>query len=198
MRIRLPETSACCFVLLLALGCDSAGDAGGGDTGPADGGETDSGGANREYPNRGVCGVRGEATVLPGAFNGFEEHYLIGEEGLGRELCRVRYSLRFVEEPEVPCDSCSWTAVVEKGNPEVLLDEEGTCARSALRLDEEAIRTQVGQRIAYGYTSEYVGHSSVLMQINEESGAWEAVTFASYDEASRALFYDHRDGYCGY
>jgi hypothetical protein len=150
------------------------------------------------YENQGMCGVSGEAEVTTTSFVGFEEHYLIEEEDSSADRCRVRYALHSVGTPAVPCDACVWSFIVEKTTPQVITDLEGACAKSTLGLDDNAIASMDGERIAYGYVEEYVGHSNVLMRLNDTAQAWEAVTFAFWDETTTILYYDRQDGYCGY
>jgi len=165
---------------------------------PTDSGMPKDAGAEAEFDHLGACGVMGEVIVKGQEYEGFEEHYLIGDEGMGEDLCRVRFDLVLVGEPPVPCDMCSFSLMLEKRDPLTITDVGGTCAGSALGLDAEAITALNGVRVSYGYAPEYWGHASVLVQLDVEKGEWEAVTFSTWDEAAGALFYDRRDGACGY
>ena len=166
----------------------------------SDGGVSRDTGTESEitFDHLGACGVNGEATAKGGAYEGFEDHYLIGDEGMGEDLCRVRFDVALLGEPTVPCDECSFAFMLEKRNPSTITDVDGTCAKSALRLDADAIAALDGARMSYGYVPEYWGHANVLMQLDEETGEWEAVTFSTWDEETGELFYDRRDGACGY
>jgi hypothetical protein len=150
------------------------------------------------FENVGVCGVSGEAIATLDSFQGFEEHYLIGDEGLGSYLCRVRYELVGIGTPEVACDKCSWTFIVEKRNPEIVADVSGRCESSELGLDADAVAAMNGARIAYGYAPEDWGHSNVLMRFDEIDQTWDGIAYASWNEDTGELFYDNREGYCGY
>ncbi len=157
--------------------------------------DTDTG---TPFTHLGACGMNGEARVSSDRFEGVEEYYLIGDEGMGEDLCRIRFDVVLVGESPVACDICTWALIVERRNPVTVTDEEGACARSELGLDAETIDALDGTRTGYGYVPEYVGHSNVLMQLDEETGIWEAVTFAAWDEETAALYYDRSDGACGY
>jgi hypothetical protein len=146
----------------------------------------------------GVCGVSGEAIATLDSFQGSEERYLIGDEGLGSHLCRVRYALFGVAPPEVACDECSWAFIVEKQSPEKVTDVSGTCESSELGLDAEAITAMDGTHIAYGYAPEAWGHANVLMRFDEVDRTWDGIAYASWNEDTGELFYDNREGYCGY
>jgi hypothetical protein len=146
----------------------------------------------------GVCGVSGEAIATLDSFQGVEEHYLIGDEGLGSCLCRVRYELFGVGTPDVACDECSWSFIIEKQSPEIVTDVSGTCGSSELGLDADAIAAMDGTRIAYGYAPQDWGHSNVLMRFDEMDQTWGGIAYASWYEDTGELFYDNREGYCGY
>ena len=157
--------------------------------------QRDSDGA---YAHLGVCGVSGETTTGVETVSGYEEHYLIGEEGFGETLCRIRYPLLYIGEPDVPCDGCAVSFAVERGEPDVVVNEENVCSTSELGLDDARMAALVGTQVALGYMAEYVGHANVLMQLDVSTGAWQATAFAAYDETTGILSFDQRDGYCGY
>src|SRR5690606_18389025 len=55
---------------------------------------TDSGPAGAgDFSERGVCGQRGRSTVMAASFEGFEELYIIGDRGLGEDVCVVRFDV---------------------------------------------------------------------------------------------------------
>ena len=131
-------------------------------------------------------------------YEGFEELYILTNEDDPTDVCRVRYDLHAVGEPEVPCSICEWDVVVERSNPSVVVDLEGACANSDLSLDDAAIAGAVGKRDAYGFAREYVGHASILMRYNENTGQWDALTTSNWDPTTSALRYNRRDGLCSY
>jgi hypothetical protein len=150
------------------------------------------------YEEMGICGLSGEATVTGDSFEGFEDHYLIGDEGDGSDVCRVRYEVVGVGTPEVTCDLCQWTFIIETRNPTVVADLSGGCAMSELGFDAAKIATEDGATRAVGYVTEYAGHSNVLMLLNDATGEWSPIGVASYVDETGEFFYSRSDGYCGY
>lgn len=157
------------------------------------------------FANLGVCGVRSEGTVTEDSFESYEEHYLLGDEGLGEEVCVVRFDVTRVGEGPGGCDefagqqqSCLWTHLVAYSNPQILVDEDSACENSELGMDAEAIAAIDGPEIAYGYVFEYQGHNSVLMTYDDASEVWSPLVSAGWNEETGAFQFDSRDGFCGY
>ena len=173
------------LIATLFVGCGNPQD-GNGDTAPV------------TYNRTGVCGMSGEGTVTVEGFTGFEEVYLIGDEGLGDDLCRIRSPLTAVGSPTTSCDACEFAFVFERGVSSVVVDIDDACASSALSMDVAGIEGMIGTTVSYGFASEYVGHSSVLMLLDDTTDTWQAVAFASYNDTTGAFGYDRRDGFCGY
>lgn len=148
--------------------------------------------------NTGLCGFSGEATAGPSEYAGTQDVYLVGDSGMGKDLCRVRFDLALVGEPAKPCSECEWSVLVEVSSAAVITDVDGVCAASDLALDQAAIDAWIGKRLAYGYIPEFTGHESVLMSYDDMLGDWEAITFASWDPGTKAFSYDKRDGFCIY
>jgi hypothetical protein len=151
----------------------------------------------------GVCGERGEGTVDSESLSGFEERYILADEGFGDEVCIVRFELVSVGEAPDGCVDledvpCEWAHEVERRNPEVVLDENGACAGGALGLGEEVLAELDGSRVAYGYVFEYVGHNSVLLVHDPATGTWNPAGNANWDDETGAFRYDRRDGLCDY
>jgi hypothetical protein len=165
---------------------------GGTDAGAGDGGSTQTG----------VCGQRGEATVNATEFTGFEEFFLISEEGFGEDICIVRFDVARVGDAPPDCSddgvACLWSHTVEFSNPSVVLDEDGVCADSELALDAAAIAEIDGSRASYGFVAEFAGHDRILMKYDEAMGIWNGYGNATYDEAAEAFRFDRRDGFCDY
>ena len=167
-----------------------------------------SGGAGGEpgFSEEGVCGRRGRSTVTStDTFEGYEEFYIIGDEGFGDDICIVRFDIVRVGEAPEGCDQfagaqdeCLWTHLVEYQNPSVELDENGVCANSELGLDAEAIAEIEGSQVAYGFVSEYQGHNSVLLKHNAQNEQWIPAGNATWDEETSAFRFDARDGACRY
>ena len=175
---------------------DASPDAGGNDTAFD---ESDTGQpTDNTDENTGVCGMSIEATVTADTFEGSEEIYLIGDEGEGGDLCRVRYTVRSVSAPSVPCDICEWAYTLERTESEIIADIGDRCAGSELKLDAERIEEKTGTRVSWGYAAEATGHAHVLMEWNETENQWTAVAAAAWSESDSTLTVDRRDGYCGY
>jgi len=166
----------------------------GSDSGSESGGSSSDGGST----SLGVCGLRGEALVFADSYEGWEEYYVIGDEGLGEELCVVRFNVRRVAEAPPGCTDCLWTHEVEYSEPQVLVDTDGVCARSELALDDTAIAEIAGQRHGYGYIFEYIGHASYLMLYDVNSSTWRGRHYASWDDELGDLLFDYRLGACTY
>lgn len=131
-------------------------------------------------------------------YKGFEDQYILTAADDPVDVCRVRYELHAVAEPAVPCPICEWDVVLEKRNPSVLVDLNNACANSDLGLDEAAISASVGERVAYGFAEESVGHASILMRYNIGSGRWQEYTVSNWDPAVSEFRYKRRDGMCFY
>jgi hypothetical protein len=151
------------------------------------------------FENEGVCGQRGVSSVTADSFEGYEEYYLIGDEGFGVDICVVRFAVTRVGVGPGGCEDCAWTHRVEYGSPEVLTDVDGVCAASALGLDAAQVAEIDGSEgSSYGYVYEYSGHVSVLMKYDEASASWVPNGNGSWNEETGRLSYDRRDGFCGY
>ena len=55
-----------------------------------------------------------------------------------------------------------------------------------------------GERVAYGFARESIGHASILMRFNTRSGRWEEYTVSNWDPAVSEFRYKRRDGICAY
>jgi hypothetical protein len=174
-----------------AGGADGAGDAGGA-------GDAEAGSGSTEFSEVGVCGHRGEATVTATEFSGFEEYFLIGEEGFGSDICVVRFDVTRAGDPPDACPDCEWSHAVKLENARVVLDTNGVCANSQLGFDAEMIASLEGSEPAYGYVDEYAGHVSVLMKYDEERELWDAFGTATYDPDESTLKFERRNGFCNY
>jgi hypothetical protein len=154
--------------------------------------------------NVGVCGQRGEAMVSATTFSGFEELYVIADEGFGDDICVVRYETTRIGEAPEGCDDptadvdCLWTHMVELSNPMIMTDVDGACAKSGLGLDAAAIAELDGSQAAYGFVSEFAGHNSVLLRYDEAMDDWSPYGNGTWDEDAEMFRFDHRDGLCDY
>jgi hypothetical protein len=132
------------------------------------------------------------------SYQGFEDQYILTADDDPVDVCRIRYELHAVAEPAVPCTICEWDVVLEKRNPSVLVDLNNACANSDFGLDEAAISASVGERVAYGFAEESVGHASILMRYNIGSGRWEEYTVSNWNPLVSEFRYKRRDGMCSY
>jgi hypothetical protein len=151
------------------------------------------------YTNPGVCGDRGQATADATSFDGYEERFIIGEAGLGSDVCAVRFDLKRVGDGPCGCSFCSWTHLLEYSNPRVMTDTDGVCAKSDLALSPEAIAKLDGTRIAIGFAKQYQGaHGSVRMKYDGCAETWEVDGNATWNESTRAFSYIFRNGTCNF
>ena len=96
---------------------------GGAGTGGADGGA--SGGAGGGFANAAVCGERGMAVANTTAYDGTAEYYIIGDAGLGSDVCVVRFDVKRTGDAPAGCADptttapCSWSHTVTFSNPTV-------------------------------------------------------------------------------
>ena len=182
----------------------SGGSGGSSASGGSSGSPGNDGGSDAAAANVGVCGQRGEATVNATTFEGFEELYVIADEGFGEDICVVRLETMRVGDAPEGCDDptadvdCLWTHLVELKNPVVVTDVDGACAKSGFGLDGEAIAELDGSQAAYGFVSEFAGHNSVLLRYDEAMGEWSPFGNGTWDEAAESFRFDHRDGLCDY
>jgi hypothetical protein len=183
-------------------GASNAGSGGAGGTAVA--GSAAAGSGSGMFSEVGVCGQRGEGMVDASTIMGFEEYYIIGEEGFGEDICVVRFDLERVGAAPEGCDDpaadvdCLWTHMVELSNPMVMTDVDGVCAESEAALTMAKIASLTGTRAAYGFVSEFAGHNSVLMKYDDEKKMWDAHGNATWDDESGAFTFDRRDGICNY
>jgi len=178
---------------------------GGSNSGTTTGSPSGGGSGGEGFTEVGVCGVRSEGTVTEDSFETYEEYYLLGDEGLGEEVCVVRFDVTRVGDGPDGCDefagqqqSCLWTHLVEFSNPQVLVNEDSACENSELSMTADAIAEIDGEERAYGYVFEYQGHDSVLMGYDEATEVWNPIVNAGWSEDNGAFQFDRRDGFCGY
>lgn len=167
-------------------------------SGGAQSGGGTSGAGGSAFEDSGVCGARGQSPVDADTFAGYEELYLIGEDGFGTDICVVRFDVTRVGEAPGGCDDCAWTHRVEYSNPQILIDVDGVCASSQLGLSSARIDEIDGSQASYGFVYEYSGHVSVLMKYDEGTSTWGPNGNATWSEETGELRFDRRDGICGY
>ena len=152
------------------------------------------------YTRVAVCGSRGQATADATSYDGYEERFMIDQEGLGVDICVVRWDLKRVGAAPAGCTDCTWTHMVEYSNPRVITDTGGECANSDLHLNAAAIAAVVGTRVSIGFANMLGGaHGSARMKYFETTHMWDVFGNATWDTANNNSFrYDYRDGFCNY
>lgn len=190
-------------------GGGASGSASGGASGSATGGTSSAiggsngggagGGAGGGFANIGVCGRRGQATADATSFAGYEERYLIGEQGFGTDICVVRFDLTRVGDAPGGCSVCVWTHLLEYGKATVVTDSGGVCANSELGLGAAALTNIAGSRIAIGFAKQLGGaHGSARMTYDNTTSTWDVTGNATWNETSNAFKFDYREGICNY
>lgn len=150
-----------------------------------------------------MCGRRGEATANAETFEGFEELFIISDEGFGVDVCVVQVAVNRIADAPDGCvdfdgEPCEWSHLVQYSEPSILVDEGGACANSELGLDAAGLDELDGLTAAYGYVSEYVGHNSVVLRFDESSQSWVPNGNATWDEDASVFSFNRRDGICSY
>ena len=194
-------------------GTGTAGSGGGtagttGSGGTTGGGGTGGTGGGSGFTNVGVCGWRGKATASTTAFDGYEERFILGDEGLGDPVCVVRYDFKKVSmTPPTGCTACEgtictpceWTHVVEYSNPTVMVDMNGVCANSELAFTAAKVQSYVGMRAPIGFVREVAGaHGSAMIKYDTPMQKWIVFGNATFDPANGMFNHDYRDGVCLY
>jgi hypothetical protein len=172
-----------------------------GTTGAGGSGTAGTGGGG--FVNAGVCGERGMATVSATAYDGTAEFYIIGDAGLGTDVCVVRYDVKRTAAAPAGCMdpntgvACSWSHLVAFSNPAVVTNEGGACdASDDVPPLDAAGRAQLdGLTVGRGF-SKVAGHGDSLMKY--DGTKWTVVGRASWDETSGSFGYDIRTGNCNY
>jgi len=184
-------------------GTSGTGTSGTGTTGgsTSGGGSTTTGGAESNdggFTMVGLCGFSGEATVSVASYEGWEEYYLIGDEGYGAELCLVRYPVTVVADTIAPdCPGCLWAHVVEYGQPQITANVDGVCADSELGLTAEVIASYVGRRLTYGASADEYGNGTFVVYA-EGSGTWESGPEVTQGNLGAFFAYDGAYSACDY
>jgi len=170
-------------------------------TGGVDGGANgDSGGG---FANAAVCGERGMAVVNTGAYDGTAEYYIIGDAGLGSDVCVVQFDVKRTGDAPAGCADpttttpCSWSHLVTFSNPTVVTNIDGACDANDTQLPFDAAgRARAnGSMVGRGF-SRAAGHGDSLMKY--DGSKWTVVGHASWNETSGNLGYDIRVGNCQY
>jgi hypothetical protein len=85
----------------------------GGNAGTGSGGTTGaagSGGTSGGFVNAATCGERGMATVNATSYSGYAEFFIIGEAGLGTDVCAIRFNVARVGAAPAGCNQLQLVA----------------------------------------------------------------------------------------
>ncbi len=142
-------------------------------------------------PLTGLLGREGEATVLAGSYEGWEDRYFIADSGDGDDLCRISYDVISTGSRDdcvndAGAEPCDWAYDVEISGAYVETDVDGACA-AQIGYDASTIDSLNGESFAIAYVSDYYGHANVLFYYDK--GAWGPVANATYDSGSGAFAY---------
>ncbi|MBT3220570.1 MAG: hypothetical protein HN348_15905, partial [Proteobacteria bacterium] len=145
--------------LLLVMGCKNNDDDSGVDT---DVDDTDTDDTDTDDTDdtdtvaQGMSGIDGGADCDGLTYDGWEELFLIGDEGKGDDICRLQVELDSVGVPRADCDICTWAFDLEVTAASIVVESESGCA-AYLGIDSSNVGNLVGTTRAYGYTPNYFG-----------------------------------------
>jgi hypothetical protein len=177
--------------------------AGAGTAGTSGGGTTGNAGTSGGFLNPASCGERGTATASTTAYDGTAEFYIIGDMGLGDDVCVVRFDVKRTGAAPANCSdpttgsACSWSHQVTFSNPTIVTNTNGACdaSDSVPALDAAGIAKINGMMVGRGF-SRVAGHGDSLMKY--DGSKWTVVGRASWSEASSAFDYNVITGACNY
>jgi hypothetical protein len=177
---------------------------GAGTTGTAgDTGSAGAGGAGGGFANPGVCGERGMAVVSTTDYQGWAEFYIIGDSGLGVDVCTIRYDVKRVGDAPAGCvdpvsgAACAWEHLVAFSNPMVTTNTGGACDASDSQPPLDAAgRAQIATMMVGRGFSHAAAHGDSLMKY--DGTKWTVVGHSSWDQTSGNFGYDIRTGNCNY
>jgi hypothetical protein len=178
----------------------------GGSGAAGDSGSGGSGSGQQDLSNTGLCAFAGTGVWQDGSYSGTHDLILVGDQGVGEDLCVVRFEANGVAEPEVPCtvissgtqEACSFGTVVELSNPTTVADVDGVCGNSERALGEEGIVARVGERFGMGFARESTGHGNILVRFDDATMQWNEWASATFEADTGELEYRQSDGVCRY
>ena len=138
------------------------------------------------FPNGAACGEKGEATASACNYDGHEDLVVIGGDGLGDDVCRIRFTVKRVGNAPAGCrytnhdtameTNCAWTQTVEYSNPVMMVNTNNACANSGFALNSAKIEQLTGCRLAIGYAPGCGDHDSACrMKYSVSMGKWDSV-----------------------
>ena len=174
----------------------------GGNAGTGSGGTTGaagSGGTSGGFVNAATCGERGMATVNATSYSGYAEFFIIGEAGLGTDVCAIRFNVARIGAAPAGCTNCNWSHQVQFTNPTVMTNVDGACdANDAIPAIDAAGRAALtGSKSSRGF-SKITGHGDELMKYDDATQMWIGVGRGNWDEPTNMLGYNITTGNCSY
>jgi hypothetical protein len=186
-------------------GGSGGGNATGGNAGTGSGtaGTGAGGSSGGGFINPASCGERGSATVSTTAYMGTSEFYIIGDSGLGDEVCVIKFDVKRTGAAPANCvdpttkTACSWSHQVQFTNPTVVTNTNGACdnSDSVPALDAAGIAKINNMSIGRGF-SRVAGHGDSLMKY--DGTAWDVVGHSSWNESTSMFDYNVISGACNY
>jgi hypothetical protein len=184
-------------------GAGGTGGGGGGSagTGTGAGGRAGTGGGG--FVNPASCGERGMATANATTYAGTSEYYIIGDSGLGDEVCTIRFDVKRTGAAPANCvdpttsAACSWSHQVTFSNARVITNTNGACdaSDSVPPLDAAGIAEIDNSSVGRGF-SKVAGHGDSLMKY--DGSKWTVVGHSSWNESTSAFDYNVITGACNY
>lgn len=181
-------------------GATATGGSAGGNAGSGmGGGAAGTGGTGGGFINAATCGERGSGTASPTTYDGTADFFIVGEAGLGSDVCVVRFDVKRVGAAPAGCTNCDWAHLVEFSNPTVITNVDGACdaSDSVPPLDAAGRAQLTGKRIGRGF-SRTTGHGDALMKYDESMLMWIGFGRANWDEPTSSLGYNIVSGTCSY
>ena len=174
----------------------------GGNAGTGSGGTTGaagSGGTSGGFVNAATCGERGMATVNATSYSGYAEFFIIGEAGLGTDVCAIRFNVARIGAAPAGCTNCNWSHQVQFTNPTVMTNVDGACdANDAIpAIDAAGRAARTGSKSSRGF-SKITGHGDELMKYDDATQMWIGVGRGNWDEPTNMLGYNITTGNCSY
>ena len=180
--------------------------AGGGSAGTGTAGTSAGGGAGTSgggFVNPASCGERGMATANTTTYDGTSEFYIIGDSGLGDEVCTIRFDVKRTGAAPANCmdpttsAACSWAHQVTFSNPTVVTNTNGACdaSDSVPQLNAAGIAKINNSMIGRGF-SRVAGHGDSLMKY--DGTKWTVVGHSSWSETTNLFDYNVITGACNY
>jgi hypothetical protein len=138
-----------------------------------------------------MVGYDGEATAGYDGYDGWEEHFKTADEGLGDDICRIRYELHAKGDPRTDCPNCIWAWDVELTGAAIAAESGEGCA-GAFGITAKNVGDLDGTSIGIGFNPDYYGHAAVFLR--DEGSGWAVADWAQWDEATGAFSYHWNQG----